>query len=53
MKHLIKKLLREGLVSEEVDSSFIAYHGTPKKIDSFVDDFVGGEDATDQNGPGI
>jgi hypothetical protein len=53
MKHLIKKLLKEGLLGEEVDSSFTAYHGAPNKIDKFVDEFVGGKDATDQNGPGI
>ena len=29
------------------------YHGTDKEITSFVDDFVGGKNATDQEGPGI
>lgn len=29
------------------------YHGSPKKIDNFVDEFVGGEEANDQEGPGI
>ena len=29
------------------------YHGCDTKISSFVDDFVGGKNATDQEGPGI
>jgi len=55
MKNLIKNKLREGLlgVSEELNTSFSAFHGSPTKINSFVDDFVGGKDATDQSGPGI
>jgi len=30
-----------------------AYHGTPNKITNFSDEFVGGADANDQEGPGI
>lgn len=33
--------------------NYIVYHGTPKKFESFTDEFVGGENATDQEGPGI
>ena len=31
----------------------IVYHGSTHKINKFVDDFVGGKDAKDQEGPGI
>ena len=30
-----------------------AFHGSPSKIKSFSDEFVGGEEANDQEGPGI
>lgn len=44
----------ETLVDEAVkNKSFIVYHGSPTEIKSFTDEFVGGEDATDQEGPGI
>ena len=39
--------LSEGVGGIEV------YHGSDTKISSFVDDFVGGKNATDQEGPGI
>lgn len=29
------------------------YHGSPKRIERFMDDFVGGKEANDQEGPGI
>ena len=48
--------MKIGKVFEDVlneSKSIIAYHGTPHKIDNFVDDFVGGKEATDQEGPGI
>lgn len=40
-------------VSESTDNHNLYYHGTNKDISKFVDDFVGGKDAYDQNGPGI
>jgi|TARA_R110000782_G_scaffold21299_1_gene57295 hypothetical protein len=54
MKDLIKKLLKEGLLPESIKGgSYDAFHGSPIKINKFIDDFVGGENATDQEGPGI
>lgn len=32
---------------------YLAYHGSDHKIDKFSDEFVGTEEATDQEGPGI
>jgi len=43
----------ESLINEIQSGGYRAYHGTPKEINKFVDDFVGGEDAHDQEGPGI
>jgi hypothetical protein len=43
----------DDILSEMNSKSIIAYHGTTHKITSFVDDFVGGKEATDQEGPGI
>lgn len=47
-KNLIKTLLRE-----EINNVNTYYHGSEGKIDRFVDDFVGGKEAVDQEGPGI
>lgn len=53
-KNLIKTLLRENLLPEVTQGkSFVAYHGSPKEITNFSDEFVGGKEATDQEGPGI
>lgn len=54
-KVFIKNLLRESLFNEAKlkNLSLIAYHGTPTEFNSFSDEFVGGKEATDQNGPGI
>ena len=54
-KVLIKNLLRENLFKEQKikNLSVIAYHGSPTDFSRFSDEFVGGENATDQNGPGI
>lgn len=41
-----------GMVKEGA-SPIVAYHGTKNKIDTFSDEFVGGKEATDQEGPGI
>ena len=41
-------------INEVVEGGeFQAYHGSDKQIDKFVDDFVGTDEATDQEGPGI
>jgi len=41
------------LTEVTVGGEYRAYHGSETKIDKFVDDFVGKEEATDQEGPGI
>lgn len=44
----------ENLVDEAIENQgFVVYHGSPTEIKSFSDEFVGGSDATDQEGPGI
>ena len=35
------------------NAGFLAFHGSPKEIKNFSDEFVGAEEATDQEGPGI
>jgi hypothetical protein len=54
-KTLIKNLLRENLFQEDKHKnlSLIAFHGSLTDFKNFSDEFVGGKDATDQNGPGI
>ena len=52
-KFLIKTLLRENLLPEAAESTVEMYHGSPTQISKFMDDFVGGKDANDQEGPGI
>lgn len=50
----IKNILRESLLPEAKSVGPItAYHGSPNRIVKFVDEFVGGEEAADQEGPGI
>lgn len=49
MKELIKQRLNESLKG----GTYTIYHGSPTKIIDFTDDFVGGKDAVDQEGPGI
>lgn len=53
MKGLIRKLVKESLMKEITTGGYFAYHGTNKNISKFVDDFVGSDDATDEEGPGI
>jgi hypothetical protein len=53
MKHLIKKLLNESLNEIVSGGEYIVYHGTNSDIQKFSDEFVGKEEATDQEGPGI
>lgn len=53
-KTLIQKLLKESLLPESIKGgSYNVFHGSPIKIENFVDDFVGGKEANDQEGPGI
>lgn len=52
----LKKLLNEQTKSvDEITAGgeYISYHGTNTKIDTFTDEFVGAEESTDQEGPGI
>lgn len=49
MRQLIKQRLNEALK----DAPITAYHGSPTQIAKFTDEFVGGKDALDQEGPGI
>ena len=53
MKRLIKKLLNESLNEIVSGGEYIVYHGTNSDIQKFSDEFVGKEEATDQEGPGI
>jgi len=54
MKKFIKDKLESFLLNESVKGGqYVVYHGSPNKIDNFSDEFVGGEKATDQEGPGI
>ena len=50
---MIANNLRRGLLEHVAETGFMAYHGSPKEINKFVDDFVGANEATDQEGPGI
>lgn len=53
-KILIKSLLRESLLPESIkNGEYHVFHGSPTKITKFVDEFVGGKEAIDQEGPGI
>lgn len=54
-KILIKKMLKESLLGEDKykNLNLIAYHGSPNDFSGFSDEFVGGKEATDQNGPGV
>lgn len=54
MKSLIKKLLKESLIPESIaGGEYHVFHGSPTKITKFMDDFVGGDEANDHEGPGI
>lgn len=52
MRILISKK-QYNILKENMSNHVTVYHGSTKKISKFVDDFVGGKDATDQSGPGI
>jgi hypothetical protein len=54
MKKLIKQQLRESLLPESIaGGEYHVFHGSPTKISKFADEFVGGKEAIDQEGPGI
>ena len=46
-------MFRKQLLEHVSETGFLAYHGSPKKIDVFTDEFVGTNEATDEEGPGI
>lgn len=48
----LSKIYKE-ILNESYETKFIAYHGSLEKIDKFSDEFVGGKEAKDQEGPGI
>lgn len=39
--------------TKKISGDIKAFHGTPNKINNFSDEFVGGAEANDQEGPGI
>lgn len=45
--------LYEQVLGETEKLGFLAYHGSPTDFKKFSDEFVGGEEATDQEGPGV
>jgi hypothetical protein len=45
--------IKEVMGLLENQNPIVVYHGSKTKISSFVDDFVGGKNANDQEGPGI
>jgi hypothetical protein len=49
----IGQLLNEMVDEAIANQTLLVYHGSPTKIESFSDEFVGGENAVDQEGPGI
>ena len=53
MKAIITEEQYKFLLKESTQMQFTAYHGTYGNFDRFTDDFVGGENATDQEGAGI
>jgi hypothetical protein len=45
--------LYKTIIQEMTVGTFVAFHGSDHKIENFVDEFVGREEAYDANGPGI
>jgi len=43
----------ESILNETIKVRTIAYHGSTVKFNKFSDEFVGGEEANDQEGPGV
>jgi hypothetical protein len=54
MKELIKKVLKESLIPESAKGgTYHVYHGSKTEFSNFTDEFVGGKEANDKNGPGV
>ena len=53
VSNFTKHMVAEGGINEIVEDSFTVYHGSDSEITKFTDDFVGGEEANDQEGAGI
>lgn len=53
VRNIVREVLRESVIKETIEDEFIAYHGSSGEINKFVDDFVGRENAADQQGAGI
>ena len=49
----IREIIREVFLNEISKGELYAYHGSNHLINKFSDEFVGAEEATDQQGPGI
>jgi len=50
----IKRSRRALEINEVTEGGgYLVYHGSPKEIKNFSDEFVGANEATDQEGPGI
>lgn len=49
---IIKKVVR-NVLKESANQGITAYHSTNHEISKFVDEFIGGRNAIDANGPGI
>ena len=49
----IRKIIREVFLNEISKKEYYVYHGSNHLINKFSDEFVGAEEATDQEGPGI
>lgn len=53
VKTIVREVLKESVISEIIEDSFEAFHGSNSKITKFTDSFVGGEKANDAQGAGI
>lgn len=49
----LNRIVRKRLLEQVTETGFLVYHGSELEINNFVDDFVGGKDANDAEGPGI
>jgi hypothetical protein len=54
MKNLIKQRLKETLITESQKGGvYHVFHGSSTEFSNFSDEFVGGQEANDKNGPGV
>lgn len=53
MRIIITEDQLKHLINKPSSGDIIAYHGSNSTINAFVTDFVGGQNANDQEGPGI